>query len=58
VIEEVDVNAIGVVLGADWGNGGDGLFSLGPAGTAHAGAIIDEEDGVEVFEEGEAGVLV
>lgn len=58
MIEEVDVNAVGVVLGADGSDGGDGFLGLGPAGTAHAGAVIDEEDNVEVFEKGEAGVLI
>lgn len=51
VIEEVDVDAVGVVLGADWGDGGNGLLGFGPAGAAHAGAVIDEEDCVKVFEE-------
>lgn len=63
VVEEVDVDAVLVVLGADWRDRGNGFFCFGPAGFAavargHAAAVVDEEDRVEVAEEGVAGVYI
>lgn len=49
MIEEVDIDSVVVVLCADWGNGCNGFFGFVPAGPGHAGAVVDEENGVEVF---------
>lgn len=49
VIQEVNVDAVGVVLGADRGNGCDGFFGFLPGSTGHAATVVDEEDGVEFF---------
>lgn len=51
-VQEVDVDAVFVVLGADRGDGGDGVRGAGPAGADHGAAVVDQEDGVEGGEEG------
>ena len=52
VVEEEDVDAVGVVGGADRGYGGQGLRGFAPGAAGHAAAVVDEEDGVEGGEEG------
>ena len=49
VIQEVDVDAVLVVLCADRGDGGDGFFGLPPGSAGHATAVVDEKDRVECF---------
>lgn len=49
-IEEVDVDAVGVVAGANGGNGAKAVEGVGPAGVrrawvkpSHGGGVVDEE---------------
>ena len=51
-VEEVDVDAVAVVLGADWGDGHEGVAGFAPFGAGHGAGVVDEEDGVEGGEEG------
>lgn len=52
MVQEVDVDSVFVVLGADWGDGGDGIGGFSPSTALHAGAVVYQEYGVEVAEEG------
>lgn len=57
LVEEVDVDAVAVVLGADRGDGFECVGGLAPGAAGHGTGVIDEEDGVEGGEEGEIGVF-
>lgn len=58
MIQEVNIDPVRVVFGANRSDSRDGFLGFGPAAPAHAGTIIDEEDGVEVFEKCESIILV
>jgi hypothetical protein len=51
MVEEVDVNAIGVVRCADWGDGHQCVRGLAPEAAGHGSGVIDEEHCVEFVEE-------
>ena len=57
VVEEVDVDAVGVVLGADGRDGGEGGGCFMPGAAGHAAGVVDQEDGVELGEERVAVVV-
>lgn len=52
VVEEVDVDSVLVVPRANGRDGGQGLLGFFPPWPEHAGAVVDDEDGVELAEEG------
>lgn len=52
VVEEEDVDAVGVVRGADWCDGFECFGGLVPATSDHGAAVVDEEDRVETAEKG------
>lgn len=58
LVEEVDVDAVGVVGGADAGDGGEGLGGFAPGASGHGAGIVNDEFGVEFGEEGELVVWV
>ena len=51
-VEEMDVDAVTVVLGANWSDGFEGVPGFVPFGAGHGAGVVDEEDGVEGAEEG------
>lgn len=52
MIEEIDVDAVGIVGGADGRDGTESCCGFAPASACHAAAVVDEEDGIELGEEG------
>ena len=55
-VEEVDVDAVNIVGGADRGDGAQGFLDFSPGAPGHGPAVVDQEDGVEGAEEG-VGIL-
>ena len=51
VVQEVNVDAVGVVGGTNWSDGGDGGGSLAPRSARHASRVVDQEYGIEGREE-------
>jgi len=51
VVEEVDVDSVGVVGGADRGDGHEGVGGLAPEAAGHGAGVVDYEDRVEGVEE-------
>lgn len=52
MVEEVEVDAVGVVLGTYWCDGSKGRAGFLPRAAGHATGVVDQEDGVEGGEEG------
>lgn len=52
VVEEVDVETVGVVGGADRGDGRNRSGGLAPRPAGHGSAVVNEEEGVEGAQEG------
>lgn len=55
VVEEVEIDAVGVVVGADGRDGPERVAGLPPGSAGHAAAVVDDEDGVKG---GQEGILV
>lgn len=47
VVQEVEVDAVGVVRGADWRDGFDGVAGFAPAAAGHAARVVDQEHCIE-----------
>lgn len=58
LVQEIDVDAIGVEARADRGDSGEGVGDFAPGSAGHAARVVDEEFGVEGGEEGEFAVWV
>lgn len=58
LVQEINVNAIGVEARADGSDGGEGVGNFAPGSAGHAAGVVDEEFGVEGGEEGEFAVWV
>ena len=52
MVQEVDVDAVGVVGGADGRDGAQGGRGFAPGPPGHGAAVVDQEDRVEGREEG------
>jgi hypothetical protein len=62
VVQEVNVNTVWVVWGAERGNGAEGITDFSPRATGHGARVVDDKDGIEggeesilVFGAGDAG---
>lgn len=58
LVQEIDVDAVGVEARADGGDGGEGVGDFAPGAAGHAAGVVYEELGVESGEEGEFAVRV
>lgn len=52
VVQEIDIDTVGIVSGTDGGDGREGCLNFSPGPSHHAAAVVDEEDGVERAQEG------
>lgn len=58
LVQEIDVDAVGVEARADWGDGGEGVGDFAPGAACHAAGVVYEKFGVKGGEEGEFAVRV
>jgi len=52
MIQKVNINAVSIVSSADRCDSAEGSRGLAPAAPSHTAAVIDQENGVELRQEG------
>lgn len=52
MVEEVDIDAVGVVRGTEGCDGSECCAGLLPEAAGHGSGVVDQQDGVEGAEEG------